>query len=155
MISRTGLHAVNALVLLASLPEGEYSGASAIAKKIGAPPNYLGKLLQGLVRHGLVASQKGLRGGFRLARNPAAISLLDVVEPIDQVTRWSGCFLGRAQCQDDDPCAVHHRWKPVRDAYVDLLEQTSIADLAAGSADGPNWPAPPVAARARKSPKTV
>jgi DNA-binding IscR family transcriptional regulator len=42
----------------------------------------------------LVQSQKGIGGGFRLARDPGAISLLDVVEPIEHVSRWSGCILG-------------------------------------------------------------
>lgn len=50
MITRTGLHAVRAMVVLARLPEGACAGAVGIAREIGAPPNYLSKLLQGLAR---------------------------------------------------------------------------------------------------------
>ncbi len=119
------------MVALARLPEGTYAGATSIAKEIGAPPNYLGKLLQSLAREGLVQSQKGLGGGFQLTRAPRAISLLDVVEPIEQVSRWSGCILGHPQCSDEVPCAIHDRWKNVRNAYLRLLQQTTIADLVA------------------------
>jgi Rrf2 family protein len=131
MITRTGLHAVRAMAALARLPEGAYAGAAGIAREIGAPPNYLSKLLQNLAREGLVRSQKGLGGGFRLARDPRSISLLDVVEPIEQVSRWSGCVLGHRDCSDEVPCAIHDRWKRVRTDYLRMLRQTTIADLLA------------------------
>ena len=69
MLSKTGLHAVRAIVALARLPGGAYAGAGRIAQEISAPQNYLGKLLQSLADEGLVESQKGLGGGFRLARS--------------------------------------------------------------------------------------
>ncbi len=131
MITKTGLHAVRAVAALARLPEGAYAGAAGIARAIGAPPNYLSKLLQSLARAGLVRSQKGLGGGFRLARDPRHISLLDVVEPIEHVSRWSGCVLGHRDCSDESPCAIHDRWKHVRSAYLRMLRQTTVADLLA------------------------
>src|SRR5262245_52023392 len=131
MITKTGLHAVRAMVALARLPEGAYAGAASIAREISAPPNYLSKLLQNLAREGLVRSQKGLGGGFRLARDPRQTSLLDVVQPIEQVGRWSGCVLGHRECSDDAPCAIHHRWKHVRMAYLRMLSVTTLADLLA------------------------
>jgi Rrf2 family protein len=131
MLSKTGLHAVRAIVALAKLPDGAYAGAARIAQEIGAPQNYLGKLLKALAEEGLVESQKGLGGGFRLARDARAITLLDVVEPIEHIRRWSGCILGRPECSDSDPCAIHNRWKAVRDSYLRMLQQTTIAELVA------------------------
>jgi Rrf2 family protein len=119
------------MVALARLPEGTYAGAARIAQAIGAPQNYLGKLLKALAEEGLVESQKGLGGGFRLARDARAISLLDVVEPIEHVRRWSGCILGRPECSDVQPCAIHNRWKAVRNAYLQMLERTTLAELVA------------------------
>ena len=109
MLSKTGLHAVRAMVALARLPEGTYAGAARIAQETGAPQNYLGKLLKALAEEGLVESQKGLGGGFRLARDARAITLLDVVEPIEHIRRWSGCILGRPECSEIEPCAMHQR----------------------------------------------
>ena len=129
MISKTAVHAVRALAALAALPAGAYVGAAEIAEQIGAPRNYLGKLLKTLADAGLVESQKGKGGGFRLARRPERISILEVVEPIDHVSRWSGCFLGGPRCADRAPCAVHERWGKVRDVYLHFLQQTTLADL--------------------------
>jgi Rrf2 family protein len=131
MLSKTGLHAVRALVALARLPAGTFAGAARIAQEIGAPQNYLGKLLKALAEEGLLESQKGLGGGFRLARDPQQISLLDVVEPIEHVSRWSGCILGRPECSEADPCAIHDRFKEVRDAYLRMLKRTTLAELVA------------------------
>lgn len=130
MLSKSGIHAVRALILLAELPPGRFAGAVSIAERIGAPKNYLGKLLQQLSRDGILESQKGLGGGFRLMRRPEDISLLDVVGPIEQVNRWSGCILGRPTCSEKNPCVIHDRWKAVKDAYVRLLSETTIAYLA-------------------------
>jgi len=134
MISKTGIHAALALSLMSKLPNGEYAGASNIAREIGAPQNYLGKLLKLLAQEGLLESQKGFGGGFRLARPAGKITLYDVVEPVDHVSRWGGCFLGGGKCDDAAPCAVHHRWKSVRETYLDFLRETTIADLASGKA---------------------
>lgn len=129
MISKTSLHAIRAVAALAELPEGTYCGAAAIAQQVDAPQNYLGKLLQTLALAGIVESQRGLGGGFRLLRTPEDISLYDVVEPIDHVSRWTGCFLGRSSCSADNPCAMHDRWATVRDAYLDMLHTSTVADL--------------------------
>jgi Rrf2 family transcriptional regulator, iron-sulfur cluster assembly transcription factor len=130
MISKTGISATKALAVLARMPENEYVGASAIAREIGAPQNYLGKLLKILAGEGLVVSQKGFGGGFRLARPAAEISLYDIVEPIDKVSRWGGCFLGSGTCSDTSPCSVHGQWKHVREEYLGFLKNTTVADLA-------------------------
>jgi len=137
MISRTGLHAIRALVQLARLEAGTYVGAARLGETIGAPPNYLGKLMQSLAVSGLLESRKGLNGGFRLAVPARSIRLFDVVEPIDHVSRWEGCFLGQAICSDDTACAVHDGWGKLRDQYLHLLRDTTIADLVDSNAKVP------------------
>ena len=129
MISKTSVHAVRALMVLGRIPQGSYVGAAQIARQIKAPENYLGKLLQGMVGQGLVQSQKGLGGGFCLARPAEEISLFDILEPIEKLSSWSRCILGRTACSDENPCLVHVRWKKVRQAYLQMLEHTTIAEL--------------------------
>ena len=131
MLSRTGRHAVTAIMELSRLQDGTYLGAADLAERIDAPPNYLGKLLKSLAGEGIVESQKGKGGGFRLARDPASISLYDVVEPIERLARWSGCFLGRPECSDQTGCPIHGRWKQVRDEYLRFLRETTIAEIVA------------------------
>jgi Rrf2 family transcriptional regulator, iron-sulfur cluster assembly transcription factor len=129
MISKTTIHAIKAVAALADLDDGVYGGAADIAAKVGAPRNYLGKLLKTLAAAGLLESQKGKGGGFRLARIAEHLALIDIVEPIERVSRFSGCFLGRERCCDEAPCAVHSRWRDVRDAYFSFLSATTVADL--------------------------
>ncbi|RPI10073.1 MAG: Rrf2 family transcriptional regulator [Zetaproteobacteria bacterium] len=131
MISKTGIHALRALAALARVSNGDYAGAADIAKTTGAPRNYLGKLLKTLSHAGLVESQKGKGGGFRLARDPGDMTLLDVMEPVAHVSRWNACFLGRTTCSDAAPCSLHARWGKARDAYFQFLKETTVADLAA------------------------
>ncbi|TVQ40793.1 MAG: Rrf2 family transcriptional regulator [Spirochaetaceae bacterium] len=129
MLSASALHAVRALGELSGLNKDQYAGAASIAQRIGAPSNYLGKLLQSLVSHGIVDSRKGAGGGFRLARPAGSISLLDVVEPIDRVSRWNGCFLQNPVCGAHGGCTIHRRWAPVRDAYLALLRESTVAEV--------------------------
>lgn len=129
MIGKTGGHAIRALAQLNGLPEGQSLGAAQIAGKIDAPPNYLAKLLRILARQGLVESAKGPGGGFRLARDARKIRLLDVIEPIEQITRWDRCILRQENCSDENPCAIHVRWKQLREGYLAMLAETTIADV--------------------------
>jgi Rrf2 family protein len=117
------------MIVLASAKPGEFCGTSWLAEATGSPRNYLGKLLLLLSRRGLVESQKGLRGGFRLARDPGAISLFDVIASIEDVARWKECAFGGKACSDATPCPVHERWGHVRDAYMTFLSDTSVAQL--------------------------
>lgn len=130
MLSTTALYAVRAVSALAHLDDSEYAGAGSIAAGTGAPPNYLSKLLQTLTRHDVVRSRKGMGGGFRLARPAEEISLFEVVEPIDHVSRWNGCFLGNNTCGTDGECRVHRRWSPVRDAYLAMLRDSTVEEIA-------------------------
>ena len=129
MFSQSGLHAVRALVVLARLPASEYAGAGQLAKETGSPRNYLGKLLQTLAHAGLVESQRGAGGGFRLARPSRKITLLEAVEPFEQISRWNGCILGNARCSEAVPCSLHEQWKAARQPYLEFLHQTTLADV--------------------------
>ena len=131
MLSKTSVQAVQALVVLSGLPKGVFAGAGAVAMKIQAPQNYLGKLLRQLSVVGYVDSQKGLGGGFRLAKNPAKITLYDVVAAVEHVERWSNCILGQTSCTDRRACRLHKEWKEVRDHFLQFLRDTKIADVAA------------------------
>ncbi len=129
MLGRTALHTIKALTALARASDGEFAGAASLAHSVGAPGNYLGKLLQSLARAGLVEGRKGLNGGFRLARPAEQISLYDIVEPIEHVSKWDGCFMTHKTCDRRRPCPVHQRWATVREAYTRFLQETSVRDL--------------------------
>ncbi len=138
MLSQTAIHAVNAVQRLAQAGEGEYLGAASLARSIGAPENYLGKLLAVLGEHGVLESRRGLGGGFRLARAAEEITVYEVVAPFDRLHAWKHCVLGLADCSDDDPCTLHHMWKNARESCLEMLQDSTVANLR----DSPKRPYP-------------
>ena len=129
MLSKTSIQTIKALIELAKLPQDRFAGAENLAKRIDAPTNYLGKSLQHLALQGLVVSQKGFGGGFRLGKNPRQITLYDVVKSTENVSRWSQCAFELKSCSDSTACPVHNRWKTVRNTHLKFLKQTTIGDL--------------------------
>jgi len=135
MISQTAEHALRALIYLARL-DGTPVAAGEIASAIGAPANYLGKTLQTLARHGYVVGARGPSGGFRLAMDPAAITIADLGRVFSEAPRSRICLLGGMTCSDEHACIAHHRWSAVQRAVARTLEETSVADLAGRDLDG-------------------
>ncbi len=101
-----------------------------IAEALSVPRNYLSKILHELGRAGVLVSYRGPRGGFRLARPAADLSLIDVVGRFDPLGDGQGCLLGRAGgCSEDDPCAAHSRWKEISGGMQTFFRETMVADL--------------------------
>ena len=94
MISTTGEYALRAAAYL-SQHDGEPQTSAQIAEGTKVPQGYLSKVLQQLVRAGLVSSQRGIHGGFVLARPTAEITVLDVLRAVDSApARITKCPLG-------------------------------------------------------------
>jgi Rrf2 family protein len=111
--------------------------AQRLAELHQIPPAYLAKHLQALSRANIVSSVHGQIGGYRLARPPEAISLLDVVDAIDGGEALYRCMeirqrgpLGLAPESCARPCAVARAMRTAEDAWRNALSSTSVADLA-------------------------
>lgn len=124
-------YAIRALVYVARFPDHGAAQGTQIAKAEGLPAPVLGKVLQELVRKGLLESRRGPGGGFRLARNPRLIALRDIVAAIDGLDQFAECAVGLEGCSDDSPCPLHDTWKGIRTQLMKYLETTTLADMAA------------------------
>ena len=125
-------YAVRAAVVLASQPTDRWTKGEAIAAGQGVSFRYCEQLLADLRRAGLVVSQRGAEGGYRLARPAGEISVADVIRAIDGPL---GDVHGVAPEDVDYPePATHVRdvWVATRSALRTLLEQVSLADVTAG-----------------------
>lgn len=130
MFSRTAEYAVRAMVFLANQPPGRLTGAREVSEAEQIPGAFLWKILQNLARRKLIRSFKGVRGGYELARPAAEITLEDIVEATDGQDVVTGCVLGLAECSEENPCPLHNSWKEVKVKLTEMLEQTTLADLA-------------------------
>lgn len=128
-ISRSSEYAIRALTYMAQQPVASFSLARDMARVLGIPAPFLGKVLQPLVMRGILHSQRGRKGGFRLAAAPGEISLYQIVDAIEHLGRGRQCFLGQAECTDDRACPMHDYWKAAATAFQARLSTTSLADL--------------------------
>ncbi len=107
MISQTTEYALRAVVWLAANPEKPLT-AQQIAEATRVPAGYLAKVLQGLSRAGLLNSQRGLGGGFTLARAPTQMTMWEVVQAVDPLKRITDCPLG-FEAHSGNLCLLHHQ----------------------------------------------
>jgi Rrf2 family transcriptional regulator, iron-sulfur cluster assembly transcription factor len=101
-----------------------------IAKETSAPDLFVAKILQQLVRAGLVSSTRGVHGGFVLARDPANLSLLDVIEITQARVAPRPCVLDPRACPFRDTCPVHPVWVKIHRATEREMRKVSFASLA-------------------------
>ncbi|HEY7440330.1 MAG TPA: Rrf2 family transcriptional regulator [Acidimicrobiia bacterium] len=124
-------------VLLSVLPPGTALPTGRLAEYHGVPAAYLAKHLQAMSRAGLLESVQGPRGGYRLARPAAEITMLDVVEAIDGDEPAFRCHEIRrrgpaavAAREYRVPCAIHRVMDQADAAWREQLARVAIADLA-------------------------
>jgi Rrf2 family protein len=122
-------YALRAVVWLAAHPELPVS-TPGIAKSTKVPPGYMSKVLQALARAGLVASNPGRTGGFRLARTPEKISVLDVVNALGAFERICHCPLG-LRSHGDGLCPLHRRLDRIAEMVEQAYAETTIAEVVA------------------------
>lgn len=96
----------------------------------GVPEPTVAKVLKALATAGLVSSQRGARGGYRLVRPLEAISVADVISAVDGPIALTACVDGSTACCDvSSVCAVKGRWDLVNDAMHHALSAITLADM--------------------------
>lgn len=132
MISRTAEYALRAVVhLAANVTSGEGDSSQTleqIAAGTQVPAGYLSKVLQQLAKAGIVISQRGLGGGFRLARMPNEITVYDVVQPVDPIERIKSCPLQLA-AHSRGLCPLHASLDAAAARIEAAFRSTTIAQL--------------------------
>lgn len=130
--------AVHSCLNLSWLPSDRAAPTARLASLFDLPTAYLNKQLQALARAGLVSSVSGPRGGFRLAREPERISLLDVVRAIEgpepsfrcREIRQQGPF-GEEPDNHRQACTIANAFAEAELAWQRQLRGTTIGDLKA------------------------
>lgn len=101
-----------------------------LAGVTGVPEPTVAKVLKALSAAGLVVSQRGARGGYRLARPLAAISVADVIVAVDGPIALADCIEGAASpCEANHSCAGRGQWQLVNDTVCRALDGISLAEM--------------------------
>jgi Rrf2 family protein len=133
MFSNTVEYALRAIVYLAyEAPEACTTAAIATGTKI--PKDYLAKILQGLAKKKIVTTQRGLHGGVSLAKPPAELTILDVVNAVEPIQRIQSCPLGLA-AHGVRLCPLHRRMDAAMATVEKAFRETTLAEVLSEPSD--------------------
>lgn len=133
-LSRITDYGIVLMTHLAQLPEGETQNAREASEASGLPQPVVSKILKSLARGELLESQRGAKGGFRLARPPREISVPQMIAVLEGPIALTDCTLHEGACVQEASCHVREPWQRINQVVESALEQISLADLAAPSA---------------------
>jgi Rrf2 family protein len=125
MISGTSLSALRTLIHLGQRKPVTLSRRR-IAEELGESPTYLSKVTTQLARAGILLVEKGAKGGVRLARPPAEISMLEVIEACQGNIVGAYC---KSDCPVSDVCAFHEAAQQLESAICDTLRHWTLEKL--------------------------
>ena len=137
-VTRLTDYATVVLTVLAARP-GDVLSAVDLAERAGLEAPTVSKVLKPLAQAGLVDGFRGVHGGYRLARPPAEISLIAIVEAMEGPLAMTECSLHDGQCGISDQCGVRANWRRINDVVADALRGVSLAQMLAPP-PGPSHP---------------
>ncbi|WP_223551354.1 Rrf2 family transcriptional regulator [Aestuariivivens sp. NBU2969] len=132
MFSKACEYGIKAIIFIAlKSHEGVRVSPKEIAKEIDSPEAFTAKILQALAKNNVVNSIKGAYGGFEISKSQIPlIKLADIVDAIDGDSIYKGCGLGLKACDENHPCPVHDKFKSIREGLREMLEHTTLEELA-------------------------
>jgi FeS assembly SUF system regulator len=143
-VTRLTDYATVVLTVLAARP-GVVLSAPELAEAAGLETTTVAKVLKPLATAGLVEGFRGAGGGYRLARDAAAITLVHVVEAMEGPLGMTECSIHAGNCGIEASCGVRANWRRINDVVADALRGVTLAQMLS-----PPAPAP-VPGRARKA----
>ncbi|MBL0308289.1 MAG: Rrf2 family transcriptional regulator [Bacteroidetes bacterium] len=130
MLSQACKAAIKAVVYLASKHDtGERAMIKEISGKINENEHTVGKVLQTLVKQGIINSVKGPSGGFFISKPQMKEPIITIVEAIDGINIFKECGLGLSKCSESHPCPIHHEYKTARNLIEKLFTDNKISSF--------------------------
>ncbi|MFZ0013391.1 MAG: Rrf2 family transcriptional regulator [Acidimicrobiia bacterium] len=130
-LKRKGDYAVRAMISVGRHYETGLRQARQISTEMHIPYKTLTLVLAGLVAERMLVAAHGPKGGYRLARPPSEISLLDIVEAAEGPATFDHCVLRDGPCDWETTCPVHDAWARTQEALIRELASTSLAEVTA------------------------
>ena len=135
-LSKKSDYALMSVKHLAMRVDGASASAREIAEAYAIPLELLAKILQRLVRARLLVSVQGTRGGYRLGRPAAQISVADVIQAVDGPVTVTACSPDDHACGQYTTCSIRDPLWKIKNRILDALTTVSVAEMAV-EADAP------------------
>ncbi len=129
IITRATEHSITAVLYLAGKYPASVVSKREICEAEGITPAFLTKILQPLIRCGLVKSKRGVAGGFSLAKDPTQLTLWDVMKAVEEPLALNVCLTHDDECGRVEYCPVHDMWMGVRDRMEELFDGKTLAEI--------------------------
>jgi len=100
-----------------------------IANRLSVPRHFLGKIMNKVVKKGILNSTKGPNGGFSMNSTTLNTSLLSVVEAMDGLGQFDSCVLRLKKCNPENPCPLHHLLQSQRNELLRIFSDTTVESL--------------------------
>lgn len=126
--SKTTSYALSTLSFLAD-HEGEKFSAKRLHELLEIPWPYLRQLLTSLSKNGFIRSVQGRNGGFILQLSADEITLAQIVDAVEGLHVLGTCIMGFKKCPFNHTCAMHETWEETRNSIINVLTNTSLAQL--------------------------
>ena len=137
VITRATEYAIRAILYMSRQPAGEIVYKKDICQAQEITPAFLTKILQPLIKDGIVGSQRGVGGGFYLAKEPAEITLLDIIKSQEGPVYLNQCLIEEGACEREFFCPVHGAWAEIRSDFMKTLSRYDFASLASRQVQPP------------------
>jgi len=129
VITRATEYAVRTVIFLAQQPKNDIVLKKDICRTQEVTPAFLTKILQPLIKAGIVNSQRGVGGGFLLAKDPNEITMLDILQAEEGQLKLNHCLVDADFCHRDAYCSAHEVWHDAQHEMAEVLKRYSVADL--------------------------
>jgi Rrf2 family protein len=130
IITRATEYAIRAILYMSRQPVGEVIYKKDICKAQDITPAFLTKIFQPLIKQGIIGSQRGVGGGFYLAKDPAEITLLDIINSQEGPVYLNQCLVAEGACEREFFCPIHGAWAEIRKEFMTTLSRYDFASLA-------------------------
>ena len=128
-LTRAGEYAVRCVLYLASQGQSLLISRKIVAEYFDIPDKFLAKIAQQLVRAEIIEIKQGARGGYLLVRDPADLTMLEVVEAIIGKIALNDCVANTHACKSSSNCAVNRVWVKASSRLRETLAEVTFADL--------------------------
>lgn len=129
-VSRKIDYGLRAMIFLASVPAGSIVPFREIARAMQIPEDFLAKILKTLANGGLLISARGSHGGYKLGREAAEISFLEIIEAIEGPVQLNLCLPEKEACGLSMSCTMHSIWRDGQERMLEVYRKAKLSDLA-------------------------
>lgn len=121
-----------AVIYLSQRGRGRRYSLNEISQATEIPEEFLRKILQTLVKSGIINSFRGRGGGICLACSPEDITVAEVIKPLEEEMGLVRCLRQKQDCPRSGECEASNFWRKTQENFLQILSRTTIKDLIEG-----------------------